>query len=74
MATKSEVEDIIKAIQATRFSDAHHLMTSSTEPTRLQATVSLIYMAELGFQLNEIATELRRINRGLGGQQNLSLP
>jgi hypothetical protein len=65
MPSKSEVASIITAIQQSRFHDAHRLMTSSREPIRLQATLSLVYMAEVGFQLKEIAGALRLINRNL---------
>lgn len=58
-----EVDSIITAILESRFADAHHNITSSSEPIALQATLSLIYLAEVGFQLKEIATALRRIER-----------
>jgi hypothetical protein len=74
MQNKSQVQTIIDAIAESRFRDAHNIMTSSREPIRLQATLSLIYMAEVGFQLKEIAAALRCILLYLQREPHPTLP
>lgn len=74
MAKKSEIDSIITAVEESRFNDAHHVMTSSREPIRLQATLSLVFMCEAAFQIKIVAAELRDIRRHLLRGPQPSLP
>lgn len=74
MAKKSEIDSIIAAIQQSRFNDAQHILSKTEDPRGLWSALSVVYIAEVGFQLREISTQLRALRKELLRGPTPSLP
>lgn len=74
MPKPSEIDSIITAIQESRFNDAQHILSKTTDPRGLWSALSVLYIAEVGFQLREIAASLRLIHSQLRRGPTPSLP
>lgn len=74
MSKASEVTRVIQAIAKSHFDAARKIIEDAKYPGTLQAACSLIYLAEIGVQLREIANALKAIRRAQTHGVEPSLP
>jgi len=65
MEQTPEIKRVIGAITVSNFETAQHVIENSKRPNSLVSTCTLIYFAEIGVQLREIAAMLKAIRRDM---------